>query len=91
MEDGTAAGLLAYRQPLQQPADSLQKRYLAAIKAFFGWALDAGIIVKKLAASMQLPKRVRKKTLVFFFVDETRLLLNTAKLSRYIVLPRCHA
>ena len=42
MEDVTTADLLAYRQSLQHLAGSSQKRYLAAIKSFFEWALESG-------------------------------------------------
>jgi RNA polymerase sigma factor (sigma-70 family) len=40
------ADLLAYRQSIQHLAASSQSRYLAAIKSFFAWALEAGIIEK---------------------------------------------
>ena len=36
MEDVTTAELLAYRQSLQHLEGSAQKRYLTAIKSFFG-------------------------------------------------------
>jgi integrase/recombinase XerC len=85
MEDVTTADLLAYRQSLQHLAGSTQKRYLAAIKSFFAWALEAGIIEKNPAALLKLPKSVSNKAPVFLTLDETRLLLNTAKLPGYVV------
>ena len=84
MEDVTTADLLAYRQSLQHLAGSSQKRYLAAIKSFFEWALDAGIIEKNPAAFLKLPKSVSNKAPVFLTLDETRLLLNGAKLPGYV-------
>ena len=58
MEDVTTADLLAYRQSLQHLAGSTQKRYLAAIKSFFAWALEAGIIPTNPAASLKLPRAI---------------------------------
>ena len=84
MEDVTTADLLAYRQSLQHLAGSSQKRYLAAIKSFFAWALEAGIIEKNPAAFLKLPKSVSNKAPVFLTLDETRLLLNRAKLPGYV-------
>ena len=46
MEAVSTADLLAYRQSIQHLAASSQSRYLAAIKSFFAWALEAGIIEK---------------------------------------------
>ncbi len=89
MEDVTTADLLAYRQSLQHLASSTQKRYLAAIKSFFEWALEAGIIEKNPAALLKLPKSVSNKAPVFLTLDETRLLLNTAKLPRDVALFWC--
>ncbi len=89
MEDVTTADLLAYRQSLQHLAGSSQKRYLAAIKSFFAWALEAGIIEKNPAALLRLPKSVSNKAPVFMTLDETRLLLNTAKLPRDVALLWC--
>ena len=89
MEDVTTADLLAYRQSLQHLAGSSQKRYLAAIKSFFAWALEAGIIEKNPAALLRLPKSVSNKAPVFMTLDETRLLLNTAKLPRDVALFWC--
>jgi len=89
MEDVSTADLLAYRQSLQHLAGSTQKRYLAAIKSFFEWALDAGIIEKNPAASLKLPRAVANKAPVFLTPDETRLLLNTAKLPRDVALFWC--
>ena len=86
MEDVTTADLLAYRQSLQHLAGSTQKRYLAAIKSFFAWALEVGIIEKNPAASLKLPRAVANKAPVFLTLDETRLLLNTAKLPRDVAL-----
>ena len=84
MEDVTTADLLAYRQSLQHLAGSSQKRYLAAIKSFFEWALESGIIDKNPAALLKMPKSVNNKAPVFLTLDETRLMLNTAKLPRYV-------
>ena len=86
MEDVTTADLLAYRQSLQHLAGSTQKCYLAAIKSFFAWALEVGIIEKNPAASLKLPRAVANKAPVFLTLDETRLLLNTAKLPRDVAL-----
>ena len=91
MEDVTTADLMAYRQSLQHLAGSSQKRYLAAIKSFFEWALEAGIIEKNPAALLKLPKSVSNKAPVFLTLDETRLLLNTAKLPRDVALLWCLA
>ena len=85
MEDVTTADLLAYRQSLQHLEGSSQKLYLAAIKSFFEWALESGIIEKNPAAFLKLPKSVSNKAPVFLTLDETRLLLNTAKLPGYVV------
>ena len=74
MEDVTTADLLAYRQSLQHLAGSTQKLYLAAIKSFFEWTLEAGIITTNPAASLKLSKSVRNKAPVFLTLDETRLL-----------------
>jgi len=78
--------LLAYKQSLARLAPATQKRYLAAIKSFFAWALDTGIIEKNPAASLKLPRAVANKAPVFLTLDETRLLLNTAKLPRDVAL-----
>lgn len=86
MEDVTAADILAYRQSLKLLAGSTQKRYLAAIKSFFAWALEPGIIDKNPAASLKLPRAVGNRAQVFLTLVETRLLLNTAK---YRVTWRC--
>ena len=86
MEDVTTADLLAYRQSLQHLASSTQKRYLAAIKSFFAWALEAGIIPTNPAASLKLPRAIGSRAPVFLTLDETRLLLNTAKLPRDVAL-----
>ena len=86
MEDVTTADLLAYRQSLQHLAGSTQKRYLAAIKSFFAWALEAGIVEKNPAASLKLPRAVGSRAPVFMTLDETRLLLNSAKLPRDVAL-----
>ena len=91
MEDVTTADLLAYRQSLLHLAGSSQKRYLAAIKSFFEWALEAGIIDKNPAALLKLPKSVSNKAPVFMTLDETRKLLNTAKLPRDVALLWCLA
>ena len=91
MEDVTTADLLAYRQSLQHLAGSTQKRYLAAIKSFFAWALEAGIIEKNPAALLKLPRAVANKAPVFMTLDETRKLLNTAKLPRDVALLWCLA
>jgi site-specific recombinase XerD len=58
MEDVTTADLLSYRQSLQYLAASTQKRYLAAIKSFLAWALEAEIIPTNPAASLKLPRDV---------------------------------
>ncbi len=89
MEDVTTADLLAYRQSLQYLAGSSQKRYLAAIKSFFAWALVAGIITTNPAATLKLPRAVANKAPVFLTLDETRLLLNTAKLPHDVALLWC--
>jgi len=86
MEDVTTADLLAYRQSLQHLAGSTQKCYLAAIKSFFARALESGIIEKNPAASLKLPRAVANKAPVFMTLDETRLLLNSAKLPRDVAL-----
>ena len=86
MEDVTTADLLAYRQSLQHLAGSSQKRYLAAIKSFFEWALDAGIIPTNPAASLKLPRALGNRAPVFLTLDETRKLLDTAKLPRDVAL-----
>ena len=86
MEDVTTADLLEYRQSLQHLAGSTQKRYLAAIKSFFAWALEAGIVEKNAAASLKLPRAVGNRAPVFITLDETRLVLNTAKLPRDVAL-----
>ena len=82
MEDVTTADLLAYRQSLQHLASSTQKRYLAAIKSFFEWALEAGVIPTNPATSLKFPRALGNKAPVFMTLDETRLLLNSAKLPR---------
>ena len=84
MEEVTTADLLAYRQSLQHLAGSSQKRYLAAIKSFFEWALESGIIEKNPAALLKLPRAVANKAPVFLTLDETRLLLNRSKLPGYV-------
>jgi len=91
MEDVTTADLLAYRQSLQHLAGSTQKRYLAAIKSFFAWALEAGIVEKNPAASMKLPRALGNKVPVFMTLDETRLLLDTVELPRDVALLSCLA
>ena len=91
MEDVTTADLLAYRQSLQHLAGSSQKRYLAAIKSFFEWALDAGIIPTNPAASLKLPRALGNKAPVFMTLDETRLLLNSAELPRDVAMLWCLA
>ena len=91
MEDVTTADLLAYRQSLQHLAGSSQKRYLAAIKSFFEWALDTGIIPANPAASLKLPRALGNRAPVFLTLDETRKLLNTAKLPRDVALLWCLA
>ena len=91
MEDVTTADLLAYRQSLQHLAGSSQKRYLAAIKSFFEWALESGIIDKNPASLLKLPKSVSNKAPVFMTLDETRLLLNSAKLPRDVAMLWCLA
>ena len=88
MEDVTTADLLAYRQSLQHLAGSTQKRYLAAIKSFFAWALDAGIIKKNPAALLKLPRALGNKVPVFMTLDETRSLLKSAKLPRDVAMLR---
>ena len=80
MEDVTTADILAYRQSLQHLAGSTQKRYLAAIKSCFAWALDAEIIPTNPAASLRLPRAIGSRAPVFMTLDETRKLLNTAEL-----------
>ena len=91
MEDVTTADLLAYRQSLQHLASSTQKRYLAAIKSFFAWALEAEIIPTNPAASLKLPRALGNKVPVFMTLDETRLLLDTVKLPRDIAMLWCLA
>ena len=91
MEDVTTADLLAYRQSLQHLEGSSQKHYLAAIKSFFEWALESGIIEKNPATLLKLPRAVANKAPVFLTLDETRLLLNTAKLPRDVALFWCLA
>ncbi len=91
MEDVTTADLLAYRQSLQHLAGSTQKRYLAAIKSFFAWALEAGIIPTNPAASLKLPRALGNKAPVFMTLDETRLLLNSAELPRDVAMLWCLA
>ena len=80
MEDVTTADLLAYRQSRQHLAGSSQKRYLAAIKSFFEWALETELITTNPAASLKLPRALGNKAPVFLTLDETRLLLNTTML-----------
>ncbi len=91
MEDVTTADLLAYRQSLQHLAGSSQKRYLAAIKTFFEWPLDAGIIPSNPAASLKLTRALGNRTPMFLTLDETRKLLDTAKLPREVALLWCLA
>jgi integrase/recombinase XerD len=91
MEDVTTADLLAYRQSIQHLAASSQNRYLAAIKSFFAWALDTGLIEKNPAAGLKLPKAVSNRAPVFLTLDETRNLIATAKLPRDIALLWCLA
>ncbi len=86
MEDVTTADLLAYRQSLHHLASSTQKRYLGAIKSFLAWALDAVIIPTNPAALLKLARAVANKAPVFMTLDETRLLLNMAKLPRDVAL-----
>ena len=86
MEDVTTADLLGYRQSLQHLAGSTQKRYLAAIKSFFAWALEAGIVEKNPAASLKLPRAVGNRAPVFMTLDETRKLLDTGRLPRDVAL-----
>ena len=47
MESVSVSDLLAYRQSIQHLAASSQNRYLAALKSFFAWALDTGMISAK--------------------------------------------
>ena len=89
MEAVTTVDLLAYRQSIEHLAGSSQNRYLAAIKSFFAWAHESGIIDKNPAAGLKLPKAVSNKAPVFLTLDETRLLLNTAKLPRDLALFWC--
>ena len=89
MQMNTLADLPAYRQSLEHLAGASQKRYLAGIKSFFEWALESGIIERNPAAFLKLPKSVSNKAPVFLTLDETRLLLNTAKLPGYVV--RCNS
>ena len=91
MEDVTTADLLAYRQSIQHLAASSQNRYLAAIKSFFAWALDTGMIEKNPAAGLKLPKAVSNRAPVFLTLDETRRLIATAILPRDIALLWCLA
>jgi len=91
MEDVTTADLLAYRQSIQHLAASSQNRYLAAIKSFFAWALDTGLIEKNPAAGLKLPKAVSNRAPVFLTLDETRNLIATATLPRDISLLWCLA
>jgi len=91
MEDVTTADLLAYRQSLQHLAGSTQKRYLAAIKSFFAWALEAGIVEKNPAASLKLPRAIGSRAPVFMTLDETRLLLNSTELPRDVAMLWCLA
>ena len=91
MEDVTTADLLGYRQSLQHLASSTQKRYLAAIKSFFAWALEAGIVEKNPAASLKLPRVIGNRAPVFMTLDETRLLLDTVKLPRDVAMLWCLA
>ena len=86
MADVTTADLLADRQSLQHPAGSTQKRCLAAIKSFFEWALETELITTNPAASLKLPRALGNKAPVFMTLDETRLLLNSAKLPRDVAL-----
>ena len=91
MEDVTTADLLAYRQSLQHLAGSSQKRYLASIKSFFEWALDAGIIPTNPAASLKLPRALGNRAPAFLTLDEMRNLLDTSKLPRDVALLWCLA
>ena len=72
MEAVSTADLLAYRQSIQHLAASSQNRYLAAIKSFFTWALDTGMIDKNPAAGLKLPKAVSNRAPVFITLDETQ-------------------
>ena len=50
------------------------------IKSFFQWVLETGIIDKNSAALLKLPKSISNQAPVFLTLDQTRLLLKTAKL-----------
>ncbi len=91
MESVSVSDLLAYRQSIQHLAASSQHRYLAAIKSFFAWALDTGMIAKNPAAGLKLPKAVSNRAPVFLTLDETVKLISTATLPRDIALLWCLA
>ena len=91
MESVSVSDLLAYRKSIQHLAASSQNRYLAAIKSFFAWALDTGMIDKNPAAGLKLPKAVSNRAPVFLTLAETVKLISTATLPRDIALLWCLA
>lgn len=91
MEAVSVSDLLAYRKSIQHLAASSQHRYLAAIKSFFAWALDTGMIAKNPAAGLKLPKAVSNRAPVFLTLAETVKLIATATLPRDIALLWCLA
>ena len=83
MEAVTTVDLLAYRQSIEHLAASSQNRYLAAIKSFFAWAHESGIIERNPAAGLKLPRAIQGKAPTYITLSETETLLQSIKPGRY--------
>ena len=79
IEDVTTADLLAYRETLEARGlkPSTVKRYLAAIRSLFQWALETGVIDNDPAAGLRLPRVLRNRTPDYLTSEETMALIQS--------------
>ena len=79
IEDVTTADLLAYRETLEARGlkPSTVKRYLAAIRSLFQWAIETGVIDHDPAAGLRLPRVLRNRTPDYLTSEETTALINS--------------
>ena len=79
IEDVTTADLLAYRETLEARGlkPSTVKRYLAAIRSLFRWALETGVIDHDPAAGLRLPRVLRNRTPDYLTSEETMALIQS--------------
>lgn len=75
IEKATTAHVLAYKAALSHLAPASQARMVAAVRAFYRWAKEAGIIKTDPAMAVRPPRAIRDQEPVYITLDEQRRLI----------------